>query len=183
MSFNRMDTKDVIIQLLQQRGVSVHDIADLVYFLQEKYVPHLSLDTCVQYTMEVLGKREVQSAVLTGIELDILAEQHKLTEPLQAIIARDEPLYGIDEILALSITNIYGSIAFTNFGYIDKVKPGILAEIDAKEKGKVQCNTFLDDLVGAIAAAAASSIAHSHGDSYYKTELASGELAEEPTGC
>ncbi|MGL4973565.1 MAG: phosphatidylglycerophosphatase A family protein [Culicoidibacterales bacterium] len=171
MSFNRVDTKDIVIDLLNQRGVSIHNIADLVYFLQEKYVPNLSLETCIQYTMEVLGKREVQSAILTGIELDILAEQNKLTEPLQAIVARDEPLYGIDEILALSITNIYGSIAFTNFGYIDKVKPGILATIDAKDKDKVQCNTFLDDLVGAVAAAAASSIAHAHGDSYYKNEL------------
>lgn len=121
--------------------------------------------------MEVLGKREVQSAILTGIELDMLAEQKHLNEPLLDIIARDEPLYGIDEILALSITNIYGSIAFTNFGYIDKVKPGILANIDDKEKAKKQCNTFLDDLVGAVAAAAAASIAHAYGDSYYKNEF------------
>lgn len=170
MSFNRVDTKDIVIDLLAERGVSIHDIAQLVHFLQEKYVPHLSMDTCVQYTMQVLSKREVQSAILTGIELDILAEKNLLSEPLQAIVARDEPLYGIDEILALSITNIYGSIALTNFGYIDKLKPGILATIDAKEKGKVQCNTFLDDLVGAVAAAAASSIAHTHGDSYFENE-------------
>ena len=35
-------------------------------------------------------------------------------------------VYGIDEILALSIVNIHGSIALTNFGYADKLKPGII---------------------------------------------------------
>ncbi|MGL4953093.1 MAG: phosphatidylglycerophosphatase A family protein [Culicoidibacterales bacterium] len=178
MSFNRVDTKDIVIDLLKDRGVTIHDIAELVFFLQKQYIAHLSLETCIQYTMEVLGKREVQSAILTGIELDILAEQQKLSEPLQAIVARDEPLYGIDEILALSITNIYGSIAFTNFGYIDKVKPRILAIIDSKEGEKTQCNTFLDDLVGAVAAAAASSIAHAHGDNFYKNGLTDSDACD-----
>ena len=49
-----------------------------------------------------------------------------LSEPLQDIVKRDEGLYGIDEVIALSIVNVYGSIGFTNFGYIDKLKPGIL---------------------------------------------------------
>lgn len=54
---------------------------------------------------------------------------------------------------------MYGSIGFTNYGYIDKVKPGILAKLNAHDGEKV--HTFLDDLVGAIAAAAASRLAHS----------------------
>lgn len=71
----------------------------------------------------------------------------------------DEPLYGVDEILSLSITNIYGSIALTNFGYIDKLKLGVLSKLNKyREK---QCNTFLDDLVAAVAAAACSKLAHS----------------------
>ena len=62
--------------------------------------------------------------------------------------------------MALSIVNVYGSIGFTNYGYIDKVKPGILADLNSHESGAV--HTFLDDLVGAIAAAAAASrLAHS----------------------
>ncbi len=52
----------------------------------------------------------------------------------------DEPLYSVDEILSLSITNIYGSIALTNFGYIDKLKLGVLSKLNkGREK---QCNTF-----------------------------------------
>ncbi len=53
---------------------------------------------------------------------------------------------------------MYGSIGFTNYGFIDKQKPGILEKLNDKSYG---CNTFLDDIVGAIAAAASSRLAHS----------------------
>jgi len=76
------------------------------------------------------------------------------------MLLNDYGLYGIDEILALSIVNVYGSIGFTNFGYVDKLKPGIIGKLDREGKEAGKCNTFLDDIVGAIAAAAASSIAH-----------------------
>jgi phosphatidylglycerophosphatase A len=106
----------------------------------------------------VLTKREVQNAILTGIQLDKLGEKKMLEEPLQAIIEVDEGLYGVDEILAFSIVNVYGSIGFTNYGYIDKLKPGILERLNDKSTG--MCHTFLDDIVGAIAAAASSRLAH-----------------------
>ena len=61
-------------------------------------------------------------------------------------------------MLALSILNVYGSIGFTNYGYIDRVKPGILKRLNDKSSGEV--HTFLDDIVGALAAAAASRLAH-----------------------
>jgi phosphatidylglycerophosphatase A len=143
---------------LVKRGVKIEDIADLVYFLQEKYHPNLSMDDCIENVDRVLTKREVQNAILTGIQFDILSEKGQLEEPLQSIIATDESLYGVDEILAFSIVNIYGSIGFTNYGYIDKMKPGILQALNDKSQGK--CHTFLDDIVGAIAAAASSRLAH-----------------------
>lgn len=146
-------------QWLKERGVTVEDIADLVFFLQVKYHPNLDKETCIHNVEKVLSKREVQNAILTGIQLDRLAEKKQLEEPLQHAIEIDEGLYGIDEIIALSIVNIYGSIGFTNFGYIDKQKPGILQMLNDKSTGK--CNTFLDDIVGAIAAAASSRLAHS----------------------
>ncbi|MEC2076402.1 phosphatidylglycerophosphatase A family protein [Metabacillus fastidiosus] len=143
---------------IEDRGVTIQDIAELVFFLQEKYHPNLQLDTCIENVDRVLSKREVQNAILTGIQLDRLAEEGKLEEPLQTIIGSDESLYGIDEILAFSIVNIYGSIGFTNYGYIDKLKPGILEHLNDKSTGK--CHTYLDDIVGAIAAAASSRLAH-----------------------
>jgi phosphatidylglycerophosphatase A len=122
------------------------------------------MQDCVDAIERVLDKREVQNAILTGIELDVLAEKKKLSEPLQSLIDGDNPLYGIDEILVLSIVNVYGSIGFTNFGYVDKLKPGIIGKLDEQGKDENRCNTYLDDIIGAIAAAAASSIAHNFED-------------------
>lgn len=143
---------------LKERGVEIQDIADLVFYLQEKYHENLQMEDCLDNVERVLSKREVQNAIITGIQLDMLAEKGMLEEPLQSIIATDESLYGVDEILAFSIVNVYGSIGFTNYGYIDKQKPGILAHLNDKSTGK--CHTFLDDIVGAIAAAASSRLAH-----------------------
>jgi phosphatidylglycerophosphatase A len=112
--------------------------------------------------MFVLDKREVQFALMTGIELDVLAEKKKFeNKALETIINRDEGLFGTDEVLAYSICNLYGSIALTNFGFIDKQKYGVVARLNEEGKTGKHCHTFLDDLVGAIAAAAASRFAHS----------------------
>lgn len=143
---------------LNERGVTIDDIAELVYFLQKQYHPNLTLDLCRHNVERVLSKREVQNAIITGIELDRLAEKNALSEPLLDLVKRDEGLYGIDEVIAFSIVNVYGSIGFTNYGYIDKKKPGILKKLNDNTNGK--CHTFLDDIVGAIAAAASSRLAH-----------------------
>ncbi|WP_025693165.1 phosphatidylglycerophosphatase A family protein [Paenibacillus zanthoxyli] len=144
---------------LHARGVKIEEIAELVLLLQQKYYPSLTKEECIHNIERVLSKREIQNAVLTGIQLDLLAEEGKLMSPLQEMIENDESLYGVDEILAFSIVNVYGSIGFTNYGYIDKLKPpGILERLNDKSDGKV--HTFLDDIVGAIAAAASSRIAH-----------------------
>lgn len=146
--------------LLLERGITIDSIAELVYYLQSKYHDDLTLETCRDNVNRVLTKREVQNAIITGIQLDMLAEEKKLKEPLQEIIEEDEGLYGVDEIIAFSIINVYGSIGFTNYGYIDKQKPGILARLNDKSTGEI--HTFLDDIVGAIAAAASSRLAHSY---------------------
>ncbi|MGM8211966.1 phosphatidylglycerophosphatase A family protein [Virgibacillus sp. W0430] len=143
---------------LKQRGVTLQHIAELVFYLQSKYIEDLTIKECLHNVNRVLAKREVQHAILTGIQLDTLAEKKQLDQPLQKIIDRDESLYGIDEIIAFSIVNVYGSIGFTNYGYIDKQKPGILKHLNDKSTGEV--HTFLDDIVGAIAAAASSRLAH-----------------------
>jgi phosphatidylglycerophosphatase A len=156
--------KQIAKELLIKRGVTIKDIADIVYDLQKKYIPSLVMQDCVDAIERVLDKREVQNAILTGIELDVLAEKKMLSEPLQSLIDGDNPLYGIDEILVLSIVNVYGSIGFTNFGYVDKLKPGIIGKLDEQGKDENRCNTYLDDIIGAIAAAAASSIAHNFED-------------------
>ena len=156
--------KRISKNLLIERGVSIEAIAEIVYDLQIKYIPNITHKDCIEAIERVLDKREVQNAILTGVELDKLAEENKLSEPLETLINSDNPLFGIDEILVLSIVNVYGSIGLTNFGYVDKLKPGIIGKLDEEGKNKNKCNTFLDDIIGAIAAAAASSIAHNFED-------------------
>lgn len=160
MAERQDDMIQIVTALLDERGVSIKDIAELVLFLQDKYIENLTIETCVENVEHVISKREVQHAILTGIQLDKLAEENKLMAPLQDIIHRDEGLYGIDEVLALAVVNIYGSIGFTNFGYVDKIKPGILEYLNDHHDNAV--HTFLDDIVGAIAAAASSRLAHAH---------------------
>lgn len=153
--------RNISVKLLEERGVTILDIAKLVYELQKSYVK-ISMEDAIENVEKVLLKREVQNALLTGIQLDKLAEKDLLDEPLLSMIKNDESLYGIDEILALSITNIYGSIGFTNYGYLDKLKLGIIGEVDRLGKTSGKVNTFLDDIIGGIAAAACARIAHAN---------------------
>ncbi|HEY3364053.1 MAG TPA: phosphatidylglycerophosphatase A [Symbiobacteriaceae bacterium] len=148
----------VVLKMLKDRGVTLPQIAEVVLQIQIGYYPELTLEECLAGVEAVIKKREVQHAILTGVALDVLAEEKKLPEPLQTIVATDDFLFGVDEIVALSITNVYGSIGLTNFGYLDKTKPLVIGELNAHKSGS--CHTFLDDLVAAIAAAAASKIAH-----------------------
>lgn len=154
-----VELNEITIEMLEKRGVKLADIGRLVLHLQKGYYPDLTLETCIENIEAVLKKREIIHAILTGIALDELAEKKLLPEPLQSIVESDEGLYGIDEIIPLSIVNVYGTIGLTNYGYLDKEKIGIIKELD-EAKGE-EVNTFLDDLVAAIAAAAASRIAHS----------------------
>jgi len=146
-----------INEMLLNRGVTVEGIAEIVFLLQSPYNPVLTLEHCIESVQAVLQKREVQYALFTGIALDELAEQKKLPLPLQQILQKDEPLYGVDETLALSITHVYGMIGLTSFGYLDKLKPLILQKLNNKNNG---IHVFLDDLVAGIAAAASARIAH-----------------------
>lgn len=152
--------RDIVVKRLNERGVKLEQIAEITLELQRPYIPELSFETCLDHVERVVMKREVQNAILTGLELDILAEKGHVSEPLRSMLMNDYGLYGIDEILALAIVNVYGSIGLTNFGYVDKSKLGIIKHLDDLGKAEDVCHTFLDDIVGAIAAAAASSVAH-----------------------
>ncbi|MBM7622589.1 phosphatidylglycerophosphatase A [Sporohalobacter salinus] len=149
--------KELVINLLKQRGVKLRSIAEIAYDLQSPYNPGLTLEDCIISVEQVFEKREVQHTILTGLALDKMAEEDNLEEPLATIIKTDEPLYGIDESLAMTIANIYGTIGVTSFGYLDKKKTGIIEELDSSE-GRV--DTFLDDIVAGIASAASARLAH-----------------------
>ncbi len=150
--------KQAAFDSLRQRGVTIEDIAKIVYEMQSPYKPDLEMKTCVDSVEAVLEKREVQHALLVAVELDVLAEKHQLSEPLQSIVENDESLFGCDETLALGSVFGYGSIAVTTFGHLDKVKSGIIGQLDTKVDAHV--HTFLDDMICSIAASASSRLAH-----------------------
>ncbi|WJH33101.1 phosphatidylglycerophosphatase A [Paenibacillus aurantius] len=156
------EVRNAVLQKLSQRGVRLEDIAEIVYEMQAPYNPSLQMEVCLESVRAVLEKRELQHAILVGIELDMLAEQRLLSEPLQTIVASDEGLFGCDETLALGSVLGYGSIGVTTFGHLDKHKIGIIKRLDTKIGNGV--HTFLDDLVASIAASASSRIAHKHRD-------------------
>jgi phosphatidylglycerophosphatase A len=163
MAWVDLNQQNKAIDLLASRGVSLTDIAEVTFLIQKDYFMDLTIEFCLQNVKKVLEKTEVQHVVFTGIALDELAEKKLLPQPLQDIVYSDLGLYGVDEILALGIVNIYGSIGLTNFGYVDKAKVGIIKKIDEVGKNTEKCMTFTDDIIGAIAAAAASRIAHNNG--------------------
>ena len=149
---NTKELHEYALSLLHERGVELEEIAKLVHFLQEPYFPNLTLEHCYNNVEFVLKKREVQNAIITGIELDKLAEKNQLSQPLNDILTKDEGLYGVDEILALSIVNVYGSIgsikdwglelqrnAIITNSKMETNLPGIFAVGDiATYEGKVQ---------------------------------------------
>ncbi len=157
----RVHSKEVhqaALKRLQERGVTLNGLAEIVYQMQSPYNQELSMESCMESVLAVLEKREIQHAILVGTELDILAEKGMLSEPLQSLVQSDEGLFGCDETLALGSVLGYGSIAVTTFGHLDKQKIGIIKSLDTKEDGPV--HTFLDDLAAGIAASASSRLAH-----------------------
>ncbi|MER2076843.1 phosphatidylglycerophosphatase A family protein [Psychrobacillus psychrotolerans] len=147
-------TKDA----LKRRGVTLEEIAEIVFEMQFPYNKGLTIEHCIESVKSVLKKREMQHAILVGIELDELAEKKMLSAPLQQIVESDEGLFGVDETIALGAVFTYGSIAVTTFGHLDKNKIGLISKLDTKIGGAV--HTFLDDLVASIASSAASRLAH-----------------------
>lgn len=161
MRSERIHSKEVYEaarSLLTERGVEIKDIAEIVYDMQAPYAPHLTISSCIESVEAVLEKREMQHAILVGVELDRLAEKGQLSEPLQTIVEQDEGLFGVDETIAIGAVFSYGSIAVTTFGHLDKAKTGIIKKLDSKTGQGV--HTFLDDLVASIAANASSRLAH-----------------------
>lgn len=163
-SFDEQDKEyyEHIIKMLNERGVTLPDIAEIVIFLEKKYVEGLDEEISIRAIKKVLHKREAQNAIMTGIELDVLAEKGLLSSPMQRIMRTDESTYGIDENMAITLASLYGSVSVTNYGYVDKLKHGVLEKLNDKSTGKI--NVFLDDLVGAIAAAACGWLAHNENE-------------------
>lgn len=157
--YSREEMTNLNIEKLKERGVSVDDIAVIAYNQQMKYNKNASYQDCVDSVIKILSLRDTFHLLQLGAEIDRLAEEGMFKGPIQAIIANDLGVFGVDEIFGLDIARLYGAIGQTNFGDIDVNKPGIVKKLnDLGKAGNSSCHTFLDDIVGAIAAAATTRV-------------------------
>ncbi len=157
--YSRKEMTRINVKSLKKVGVSPEDIANIAYIQQSRYNDNVSMKVCLESVYKVLSLRDIFHIVQVGLELDRLASKNLLNEPAQSIIKSDLGVFGLDEIFGISIAGIYGVIGETNFGDIDVNKPGKIKELDSKGKNSDECTTFLDDIVGAIAAAASTRVA------------------------
>lgn len=158
--FSRSEMLQMNIEILNKRGVSVEQIAEIAFKQQTKWKPDISFQECYDSVEKILSLRDCFHILQLGAEIDRLTEQEAFEGPIQEILASDLGMFGIDELFGIELAGLYGTIGKTNFGDIDVNKPGIIAKLNFDGKGdKPACHTFLDDIVGAIAAAASTRVA------------------------
>ena len=158
--FSREEMFTLNKERLLERGVKIEDIALIAYNQQSKYTSGIRMEDGIESVCKILSYRDIFHLVQLSIEIDRLTELGAFRSPIQDIMKADLGMFGIDEIFGLSIAQMYGTIGQTNFGDIDVNKPGIVRKLneDGKE-GSSHCHTFLDDVVGALAAAASTRVA------------------------
>ncbi len=158
--YSRDEMQQLNTEKLLERGVTILDIAQIAYNQQCKFNPNIAIELCVESVEKILSLRDTFHLLQLGAEIDRLAEEGLFKGPIQDIISYDLGVFGVDEIFGLDIARLYGAIGQTNFGDLDVNKPGIIRELNEKGKGgNKACHTFLDDIVGAIAAAASIRVA------------------------
>ena len=158
--YSRDEMQKINTEKLLERGVTIEEIAKIAYQQQYRYNKDIKMEDCVESVEKILSLRDVFHLLQLGAEIDRLTEERAFRGPIQAIMEYDLGVFGVDEIFGLDIARLYGAIGQTNFGDIDVNKPGVVAKLNEEGKmGSKHCHTFLDDIVGAIAAAASTRVA------------------------
>lgn len=155
-------TTKVISEHFERLGITVAKMAEIVYRDQKPYIDSLTEREASWAVSRVLNKTEFQDGLLVAIHLDKVAQMFNLMrehDPLMNRLIDDHPNFGADEHLAMSLAGLYGSIATTNYGYIDKTKPGIVGELNEMGKSGEYVTTMMDDMIGAIIASAEAKLA------------------------
>lgn len=154
-------------------GITQENVSELAYQEQKGYLPDVPISEYEDAFNSVLEKREIQHMLITGFNLDVLAEQGQLLGPLQAVVSEDRGTYGVDETL-IQTAQLYGTISVSNAYMLDKTKPGIIGKLN--EKGPY-CNTFADDMVCVLVGCIVGKVAHDNdpGHEYPIAELEKGE--------
>lgn len=149
------------LNALTEQEVSFIAMAEIVRQEQLRFEPDLTLAEAAESINAVLRKRNVQFAFLMAIQNDLMTQFKLALEPLESILFEDRGTFGGDEQMALEISNLYGTIGYTNFGYLDREKQGFIKELDQLGKTRDDITTtFIDDILSAIVSAAEARVAH-----------------------
>ncbi len=157
--FSRNEMLEINIQTLKERTVSVEEIAEVAFRQQGKWNPDISMQECVDSVEKILSLRDVFHLLQLGAEIDRLTDEGLIKGPIYDILKADLGMFGIDELFGLELAGLYGTIGKTNFGDIDVNKPMVVDRLNDDGKHGGMCHTFMDDIVGAIAAAASTRVA------------------------
>ncbi|HOE77507.1 MAG TPA: phosphatidylglycerophosphatase A [Bacilli bacterium] len=158
--YSREEMLRINVQTLMERGVTLEEIAEVAFKQQSKYNNNVEFRICLESVEKILSLRDIFHLLQLGAEIDRLAEEGKLRGPIQDIIRYDLGVFGVDEIFGIDIARLYGAIGQTNFGDIDVNKHGVVEKLNLEGKSaNGRCHTFLDDIVGGIAAAASTRVA------------------------
>jgi phosphatidylglycerophosphatase A len=158
--FSRQEMLEINVQTLKERTVSVEEIAEIAFRQQSKWTDDVSMADCIDSVEKILSLRDVFHIVQLGAEIDRLTDEGLFKGPIQDVLAQDLGMFGIDELFGLELAGMYGTIGKTNFGDIDVNKPLVVDRLNGEGKHDGgMCHTFLDDIVGAIAAAASTRVA------------------------
>lgn len=157
-SFNYPDNElyQFVQEELHKRGITAYSIGEIAYEMQHDYLPDYEISDFAEQFSEVLKKREVLNLLAFAFELDNLANKRMFSEPIQNIIENDAGFWQIDEIVASSLAQLFGMLAITNYGYLDKNKVGIARRLDEEDSITV----FSDDIVSALASAVIGRCGH-----------------------
>lgn len=148
-------SREYVLNYLKEIGVSIETIAELAKKNQEKYSDQ-PIEFYKRVVDRVLNKRELLNHIMTMAFLDKADAKGYIPEPLGSIIHNDLGVYGVDEALGLSGASIFGTLATTNYSYLDKTKPGVVGDLDSRESA----TTFADDIVSMIVASAVAHCVH-----------------------
>ncbi|MVQ35303.1 hypothetical protein GON05_11620 [Paenibacillus sp. MAH-34] len=163
----KVDYSQRNLALLAERGVQLEDMVEILDQLQRPYNPDMERSLCEEHIVAVLRKQQTFHALQLAIKIDTAVEAGEFNPQYNHIVGQDEGLFGVDESIATAVPLMYGTIALTNFGYLDKEKIGIIKDLDS-DHSEGKCNTFIDDMVCGIVAAACGRLAHNNIPTYSK---------------
>ncbi len=158
--YTREEMLKMNVQTLKERTISVEEIAEVAFRQQSKWSKTISMKDCIDSVEKILSLRDAFHILQLGAEIDRLTDEGAFKGPIQDILKTDLGMFGIDELFGLELAGMYGTIGKTNFGDIDVNKPLVVDRLndEGKHAGGL-CHTFMDDIVGAVAAAASTRVA------------------------